>query len=90
MTMVFLFVIMGATDSKAPAGFTYRDWSLFNLDPPYQYPRNEYFSKPSSKYRSSHVCWRLGRKSIVAILGRSDSWSRNWRNHLQRAVRGRD
>ena len=55
LTMMFLFVIMGATHGKAPTGFA--PIAMGRLDP---HPRNQHFCEPGAQHGSCAFRGRLG------------------------------
>ena len=51
MTGFFLFVIMGATDSRAPAGFApHRHRSVPDPHPPHQHPGDQHLGQPGAQH----------------------------------------
>jgi glycerol uptake facilitator-like aquaporin len=73
LTFAFLFIIMGATDKRAPSGFApiaiglgltllHFDWDT----------GDQSFGEPGAEHRTSRVCRRLGAAAIVAVLGGAD------------------
>jgi aquaporin Z len=84
MTMMFLFIILGATDKRAPAGFAGIAIGLgINPHPPDQHPGDKYFSKSSQQHKPGIVCGRLGHRAIMAVLGGTNCWSYHSRTYLQ-------
>ena len=79
LTMMFLFIIMGSTHGKAPAGFAPIDWSRPHAHPSHQHPDHQHVGKPRAQHRSCAVRRRMGAGAIVAVLGgaidrRYDRW----------------
>ncbi len=61
MTMMFLIIILGATDKRAPQGFAphcNRHGSY--LDSFDKHPGHEYISKPGAQHGRSPLCRRVG------------------------------
>jgi aquaporin Z len=90
MTLMFLFVIMGATDKRVPAGFAPIPIGLvLTLIHLISIPVTN-FGEPSAQHRSSAVRRRLGARTVVAILARTNRGWRDRRALVSRAhFRGR-
>jgi len=80
LTLAFLFIVMGATDKRAPSGFAPIAIGLgltliFDWD-----TGDQSFGEPGAEHSTSRVCRRLGAAAIVAVLGGADlGWySRRW------------
>jgi aquaporin Z len=58
MTMMFLFIIMGATHGNAPVGIAGLAIGLLAyVDRPDQRPRDEYLGESSSRHWPGDFCW---------------------------------
>ncbi len=84
MTFMFLIVILGATDERAPKGFAGiaigLSLTLIHLD---QYSGNQHFGEPGEKYQSGNICRRLGIVAVMAVHCRSYSRCNISRDCLQ-------
>jgi hypothetical protein len=76
MTMMFLFIIMGATHGKAPAGFAPLAIGFALADDPSgQHSRHQYVGQSGAEHRPGAVRRRLGACSTLAVLaGAIDRW----------------
>ena len=91
MTMMFLFIIMGATHGKAPAGFAPLAIGLgADADPPRQHPGHQHLGEPGAQHRPGAVRRRLGAGAALAVLGRAADRRRARRRALSLAQRGAD
>ena len=81
MTFMFLIIILGATDTRAPAGFApHRDRPRPDADPPDQHPGHQHLGEPGAQHRPGAVRRRLGALAAVAVLGGADRrWAGGWR-----------
>ena len=78
LTFMFLMIILGATDSRAPGGLcTDRHRPGIDADPPDRHPGDEPVGEPGPQHGTGPVRRRLGDCAIVAVLagspGRRDS-----------------
>ncbi len=64
MTMMFLFIIMGATHGKAPAGFAPLAIGLALV-----HSRHQHVGEPRAQHRACAVRRRLGAGAALAVLG---------------------
>lgn len=72
MTMMFLLVILGATDQRAPQGFAPIAIGLcLTLIHLISIPVTNTSVNPAQSRRCS-LCWRLGHRATLAILGCAD------------------
>ena len=91
MTMMFLFIIMGATHGKAPAGFAPLAIGLgAGDDPPRQHSRHQHVGESGAQHRSRAVRRRMGAGAALAVLGRAADRRRAGRGDLSLAQRGAD
>ena len=78
MTMMFLLIILGSTDKRAPAGFAPiaigLGLTLIHLD---QHPGDEHVGEPRAQHRPGAHRRRLGDRATVDVLGRADSGRRD-------------
>ena len=89
MTMMFLLVIMGATDERAPAGTgATGNRDVPDADPPDQHSRHQYLGQSGKEYRCGAVRGRLGHLPALAVLDRPHHWRRIGRAHLQKPDSG--
>ena len=73
MTLMFVLIILGATDKRAPAGFAPIAIGLgAHADPPDQHPGHQHIGKPGAQHRPGADRRRLGPRAAVAVLGRPD------------------
>ena len=83
MTMMFLLVILGATDKRAPQGFAPIAiglcLTLIHLD---QHPGYKHLSESCAQHGRCRVRRRLGDFTALAVLGRPDHWRHAWRSDL--------
>jgi len=80
LTFMFVLIIHGATDRRAPAGFAgiaIGPWS--DTHSPCGYSCHEYFGKSGAQHGSCDFCGRLGNPPIVALLAGTLSWWRHRR-----------
>jgi hypothetical protein len=88
MTFAFLFVILGSTHSRAPAGFAaHRHRPVPDLDPPDLHPGDQHQRQSGPLDGARFVRRRLGAGSAVAVLGSADRGRRDCRLCLSLAVR---
>ena len=72
LTFVFLFVIMGATDKRAPAGFAPIPIGLcLHADPPDRHPGHEPLRQPGPLHGPRDRGRWLGAPAALALLGRA-------------------
>lgn len=71
MTMMFLFIIMGAAHGSAPAGFAPLAIGLgTGDDPPSRHSRDQYVRQSGAQHRTGVVRRRLGAcAAVVALAG---------------------
>jgi aquaporin Z len=90
MTFMFLMVIHGTTDRRAPIGFAGMAiglcLTLIHLD---QHPGHQHLGEPGTQHRTCALRRRLGGAAGVALLGRTDRGRVARRRGLPRAVRAR-
>ena len=87
--LMFLFIIMGATHGKAPAGFAPIAIGLgADPDPPDQHPGHQHLGEPGPQHRPGAVRRRLGAGAALAVLGRAADRRRARRRALPLAQRG--
>ena len=80
MTFMFLIVILGATDARAPGGLRAdRDRAVPHADSPHQHPRNQHLGEPGAQHRTGADRRRLGDLAAVAVLGGAAARRRRWR-----------
>ena len=73
LTFMFLLIILGATDRRAPAGLRAdRDRPRPDADPPDQHPGHQHLGEPGAQHRPGAVRRRLGRSPALALLGGAD------------------
>ena len=75
MTMMFLVIILGATDKRAPQGLApacHRPRP--DTHPLDQHPGHQHVGEPREKYRRGDLRRRLGRRPAVGVLDRSNRW----------------
>ena len=90
MTFMFLIVILGATDKRAPAGFArHRDRPRPDADPSDQHPGDQHLGEPGAQHRPRALRRRLGARAAVALLGRADRRRGHRGRGLQRPLRER-
>ena len=83
MTMMFLLIILGATDKRAPAGLRAdRDRPGSDADSPDQHSGDEYLREPGAQHGRRPVRRRLGGRPAVAVLGGSDHRRASRRENL--------
>ena len=81
LTMLFLFIIMGSTHGKAPAGFAPIAIGLrVNSDPPDKHSGDQYLRQSRPEYRTGALRGELGTLAALVVLvgthsGRSGGWS---------------
>ena len=80
LTFMFLMIILGATDQRAPQGFAPIAIGLgLTLIHLIGIPVTNVSVNPARSYRSSHFCRWLGPRAALALLGRADYWAiRGW------------
>ena len=89
MTMMFLFIIMGATHGKAPAGFAPLAIGLgAGDDPSRQHSRHQHVGESGAQHRAGAVRRRLGAGAALAVLGCAADRRRAGRRDLSLAQRG--
>ena len=89
LTMMFLFIIMGATHGKAPVGFAPIAIGLgADADPPRRHPGHQHLGQPGAQHRAGAVRRRLGIGAALAVLGRAADRRRARRHPLPLAQRG--
>ena len=89
MTMMFLFIIMGATHGKAPAGFAPLAIGLgAGDDPSRQHSRHQHVGESGAQHRARAVRRRLGAGAALAVLGCAADRRRARRRDLSLAQRG--
>ena len=77
LTMMFLFIIMGATHGKAPVGFAPL---AIGLGLTLIHLVHKHVGQSGAQYRSGTVRWRVGAGSTLAVLDCSSNWrSARWR-----------
>ncbi len=80
MTFMFLMVILGATDRRAPAGFAPIAIGLgADADPPDQHPGDQHLGEPGAQHRAGAVRRRAGRSASSGCSGSRRSSARRWR-----------
>jgi glycerol uptake facilitator-like aquaporin len=72
MTYMFLLIILGATDKRAPAGFPAADRARPHPHPLDQHPGDEHVRESGAQHRAGTVRRWLGARTVVAILGGAD------------------
>ena len=73
MTFMFLMIILGATDERAPKGFAPdRHRAGPDADPPDQHSGHQYLGQSGALDRPGDFCRRLGAWPALAVLGRAD------------------
>ena len=82
MTMLFLVVILGATDTRAGRLRADRHRPVPDADPPDQHSGHEHLGQPGAQHRRGRVCGRLGRRAAVALLAGADRRRADRRGHL--------
>ena len=88
MTMMFLFIIMGATHGRAPAGFAPLAIGLdAGDDPSGQHSRHQHLGQSGAQHRSCAVRRRLGAGAALAVLGGAVDRRRIGRRDLSLAQR---
>lgn len=83
LTAVFLYVILGVTDTRAPKGFApvgHRAGA--HLDPPHQHPGHEHLGEPGPVDRAGSVRRRRRHRAVVAVHPRSGRRRAARRLHL--------
>jgi aquaporin Z len=85
MTMMFLFIIMGATHGKAPAGFAPGDRTCAGHDPSGQHPRHQHVGQSRAQHGSGVVRGWMGAWPALAVLDRAVARRRAWRRRLSLA-----
>ncbi len=82
MTMMFLFIIMGATHGNAPAGFAPLAIGLdAGDDPSGQHSRDQHVGQSGAQHRTGVVRRRLGAGAALAVLaGALDRRRAGWRD----------
>ena len=89
LTMMFLFIIMGATHGKAPAGFAPIAIGLgLTLIHLVGIPITNTSVNPGPQHRPGAVRRRLGPGATLDVLGCAVDWRRARRNPLPLAQRG--
>jgi len=79
MTMMFLFVIMGATRQKGSfrlCAFGHR--ALPHPDTSDQHPGHQHLREPCTEHGRGDFCRRMGRWPTLAVLGRPDCGWHSW------------
>ena len=72
MTMMFLVIILGSTDKRAPAGLAPIAIGLgLTLDPPDQHPGDQHLGESGAQHRSGADRRRLGHRPALDVLGRA-------------------
>ncbi len=71
LTFMFLTVILGSTDRRAPAGFAPIAIGL-HLDSFGWNPRDQSFSEPGPQHRPGSLCRRMGVGTAMVILACPD------------------
>ena len=88
MTAMFLFIIMGSTHGKAPAGFAPPGyWPSAGDDSFGQHSRHQHLSQSGAQHGSGVVRWWMGAGATLAILDRTVARRRAWRFDLPLAER---
>ncbi len=83
MTLMFLFVIMGATDKRVPAGFAPIPIGLVSdADSSHQHPGDQHLREPGAQHGSRALRRRLGYRAAMAVLAGSDGGRGARRNSL--------
>ena len=73
LTFMFLMIILGATDKRAPAGFrAHRHRPGPDADPPDRHSGHEPVGEPRAQHRTGGVRRRLGLAAALALLGGAD------------------
>ena len=91
MTMMFLFIIMGATHGKRAGWFCAAGDRIGAGDDPFgQHPRHQHFRQSCAQHGSRAVCWRVGAWPTLAVLGRAFDRRRARRLGLSLAERRAD
>lgn len=88
LTMFFLLVILGATDSRAPqslAGVAHR--TLPDPHPPRRYPGDEHLRESGPQHQPGALRARMGARPTLALLGRSHHWRPHRWRRLPRLLR---
>ena len=86
LTFMFLMIILGATDRRAPAGLRAdRDRPRADADPPDQHPGDQHLGESGAQHRAGVVRRRLGAGQLwlfwiapllgAALAGRVYRWS---------------
>ena len=89
LTFMFLIVILGATDGRAPAGFApHRDRARPDADPPDRHPGHQHVGEPGAQHRAGAVRRRLGAAAALAVLARAAARRSSGRLGLQGVGRG--
>jgi aquaporin Z len=88
MTMMFLVVILGATDRRAPAGFAPIARARAHADPPHQHPGDGHLGESGAQQRRRGLCRRLGGRAVVVVLDCADRRRRARRRALRGHRRG--
>jgi MIP family channel proteins len=84
LTFMFLMVILGATDERAPGGF---DRARAHADPPDQHPGHQHVGEPGAQHGAGAVRRRLGNRAALGVLGRSARGRRGGGYPLSAALR---
>ncbi len=90
LTMFFLLIIMGSTDSRAPAGFApiaNRHRPRPHPHPPHRHPGHQPLGEPRPEHGPRPLRRRLGAGPALALLGRADHRRRPRRPALHVAPR---
>ena len=90
LTFFFLMIIMGATDRRAPGLCTHRHWLGVDSDSSNRNPGHESLSESRTEYRSGNLCWRMGDRPTVDVLGSPDHWRHLGRGTVRGDLRGRN
>ncbi len=88
LTAGFLIVILGSTDSRAPAGLRpNRHRPRADADPPGQHPDHQHIGEPGAKHRAGAARRRAGDRAAVVLLAGADNRRADRRAALQGDVR---
>ena len=80
MTAIFLFVIMGATDKRAPSGFAPLAIGLtLTLIHLISIPGDQYVGESGAQHRSRSIRPGMGARPAVGVLGGTAAWRRDRR-----------
>ena len=89
LTMMFLFIIMGATHGKAPGRLRpHRHRPGADADPPRRHPDHQHLGQPGPQHRPGPDRRRLGAGAALAVLARTAHRRSLGRHALSLAQRG--